>query len=82
MFLIIISDLDFGAQRKTSFIGRKKIVKDLQHGSFASTVVSDKSYTFSTFDLEGDIMKQFLSRETFGKIFYSENIISADNAWL
>ena len=77
LFLIVLSDLHLGTKGKFTGICFQKTIYDLQHGSFACSVVFDKCKTFSSFDVKGNKRKQRLSGKCFGKILYMKNIISA-----
>ena len=77
MFLVIISDLNFGTQGKLAGICLDKSVDDLQHRCFSGSVIADKSYTFPSLDIKRNIRKQGLPREGFGKFLHMEYIISA-----
>ena len=70
MLLIIVTNLHFGTQREASGVCIQKSVENLEHCSFAGSVVSDQCYALASFDLERNIGKKFLLRETFGEIFY------------
>ena len=81
MLLIIVTNLYFGTQREASGVCIQKSVENLEHCSFAGSVVSDQCYALASFDLERNIGKKFLLRETFGEIFYGKDIVSTDHAW-
>ena len=78
MFLIVVTDLDFGPQGISSLIGIQKSVEDLQHSGLACSVVSDQGDPFSSFDLEGYIGKKRLSGKTFRQVFHGKHVVSAD----
>ena len=82
MLLIIVTNLHFGTQREASGVCIQKSVENLEHCSFAGSVVSNQCYALASFDLERNIGKKFLLRETFGEIFYGKDIVSTDHAWL
>lgn len=82
MLLIIVADLNLGAQGKASGVCRKDAVKNLQHGSLSCPVISDQRNPLTSFYLKGDICKQCLAGEAFGQFLYSKNVISAYGSWL
>ena len=59
MFLVIISDLNFGTQGKLAGICLDKSVDDLQHRCFSGSVIADKSYTFPSLDIKRNIRKEY-----------------------
>ena len=60
MLLIIVTNLHFGTQREASGVCIQKSVENLEHCSFAGSVVSDQCYALASFDLERNIGKKFL----------------------
>ena len=77
MFLVIVSDLHFGAQCERSCIRWNDLVEDLEQCRLASSIVADHSNVFSTFDFKADILKKHLAVKSLGKIFDHQYIITA-----
>ena len=63
MLLVVVSDLDLGAQSEGAFVGGGHLIQYLEQRRLSCSVISDHRHMFSTLDLKADILKQSLVTE-------------------
>ena len=84
-FIIPVSSM--GGKRALQFLTEHQTFTRMEESTLKDThyelllVIANQGYTFSTFDLKGDVTEKCLSGKRFGKTFHSKDIISADKSW-
>ena len=77
MLLVIVAYLNISSETEMPVISACHTVKNLEHGGFTGTVVSDKCNTLSLFDLKGNVVKKRLVGKSFCEAFNRKYVITA-----
>ena len=78
MLLIVVADLDIGAQPDLAVIRGEQLVDDLQDRGLAGSVIPDDGYVLALFDVHGEVLKEGEGAKVLGKVLDVENVVSAD----
>ena len=82
MLLIVVADVDVGAQADPALVGRGQFVDDPKDRGLSGPVVADHGHVFSPADAEGDAFKQVLLIKGLGEAFHLHDLAAAFDAGL
>ena len=80
VLLVIVADMDIGAQTDMAAVGRQQLIDDLENGGLAGPVITDQGYMFAPPDLEGEIGKEDLVIEGLGQVLHMHDLAAAFDA--
>ena len=70
MLLVIITDMNLGAQGKAPFVGRQKPVYNFQQGRLPGPIVAYDGNPLSALDLKIQVGEQGISVKRLRQVFY------------
>ena len=82
MLLIIVSDMDIGAEANRSGIGSNLTDDDFQKRRLSGTVAANDCNVFAAKKIKGDVIKKPVLIKGLGKVTHLHNIPAGTNARL